>query len=91
MNAGSSSSPYFTLTLPNEFLTYNVRVAAVNTQGQAKSEVLSVPCLGQGRERGLYSNLCIFMLTVHCSAACVWSAQSCLNVTVCCMMRLHDQ
>ena len=64
VNAGSSGSPYFTLTLPNEFVTYNVRVAAVNTQGQAQSEVLSVPCLGQSKERGLYSKLCIFTLTL---------------------------
>ena len=51
MNAGNSSSPYFTLTLPNEFLTYNVTVAAVNTQGlgQAQSDVLPV-CLGKNRE-----------------------------------------
>ena len=45
VNAGSSSSPYFTLTLPNEFLTYNVRVAAANTQGKTRSGVLTV-CLG---------------------------------------------
>ena len=51
MNAGSSSSPYFTLTLPNEFLTYNVRVAAVNTQGRTIENLLL--CLGQGRERGI--------------------------------------
>ena len=42
MNAGSSSSPYFTLTLPNDFLTYIVRVAAVNTQGQAISDIIVV-------------------------------------------------
>ena len=53
VNAGSSSSPYFTLTLPNEFLTYNVRVAAVNTQGQAQSDILPV-CLGMNREGGQY-------------------------------------
>ena len=53
VNAGSSSSPYFTLTLPNEFLTYNVRVAAVNTQGQAQSNTLSV-CPGKNRESGTY-------------------------------------
>ena len=54
VNAGSSSSPYFTLTLPNEFLTYNVTVAAVNTQGMGseQSSVLSV-CLGENREEGL--------------------------------------
>ena len=53
MNARSSSSPYFTLTLPNEFLTYNVRVAAVNTQGRALSNVVAV-CPGMNRERGRY-------------------------------------
>ena len=52
-NAGSSSSPYFTLTLPNEFVTYNVRVAAVNTQGQAQSNVLSVRP-GINQERGMF-------------------------------------
>ena len=49
MNAGSSSSPYFTLTLPNEFLSYNVRVAAVNTQGRASSNVLVIGCTGSER------------------------------------------
>ena len=53
MDAGNSSSPYFNLTLPNESLTYNVRVAAVNTQGQAQSDVLPV-CLGMNREGGQY-------------------------------------
>ena len=52
VNAESSSSPYFTLTLPNEFLTYNVRVAAVNSQGQARSGVLTVMCPGRVRETG---------------------------------------
>ena len=51
----SSSSPYFTLTLPNEFLTYNVSVAAVNTQGQATSDNLAVPCLGKNTERGIHN------------------------------------
>ena len=51
VNAGSSSSPYFTLTLPNEFLTYTVKVAAVNSQGRANSSKLLL-CLGQNRERG---------------------------------------
>ena len=56
VNAGSSSSSYFTLTLPNEFLTYNVRVAAVNTQGQAQSNVLSV-CSGRNQMRGIYKKI----------------------------------
>ena len=50
VNAGSSSSLYFTLTLPNEFLSYNVRVVTVNTQGRASSNVL-VDCTGP--ERGM--------------------------------------
>ena len=54
VNAGSSSSPYFTLTLPNEFLTYNVTVAAVNTQGRVESSVLPGLCLGRSREQGLH-------------------------------------
>ena len=43
VNAGnSSSSHYFTLTLPNKFLTYNVSVVAVNTQGQAQSDTITI-------------------------------------------------
>ena len=55
MNAGSSSSPYFTLMLPNEFQTYNVTVAAVNSQGlgSAQSSAQSV-CLGKDREGGVH-------------------------------------
>ena len=52
----SSSNPYFTLTLPDEFLTYNVTVAAVNTQGQAISDNLAVPCLGKNTERGIHNH-----------------------------------
>ena len=48
VNAGISNTPYYTLTLPNEFVTYNVRVVAVNTQGRASS---SVVCTGS--ERGM--------------------------------------
>ena len=55
VNAGSSSSPYFTLTLPNEFLTYNVRVAAVNTQGRVKSGVYAV-CSRMNTEAGIYDD-----------------------------------
>ena len=52
VNAGNSSSPYFTLTLPNEFLTYNVRVAAVNSNESAQSSFLPV-CPGESREEGV--------------------------------------
>ena len=51
VNAGSSSSPYFTLTLPNEFLTYTVRVAAVNTQGSTRGSILPM-CPGINSETG---------------------------------------
>ena len=54
VNAGNSSSPYFTLTLPNEFLTYNVRVAAVNTQGQAQSSNVLSMCPRMKQERGMF-------------------------------------
>ena len=33
VSAGSSSSPFFTLTLPNGVLSYTVRVGAVNSRG----------------------------------------------------------
>ena len=64
MNAGNSSSPCFTLTLPNEFLTYNVRVAAVNTQGRAQSSVLAL-CPGIKKLRKWYD-----MIRVHCCVQC---------------------
>jgi len=54
VNAGSSSSLYFNLTLPNEFLSYTVRVAAVNSKGLTKSSDLQLSCLGKNRERGTH-------------------------------------
>ena len=55
VNAGNSSSPYFTLILPNEFLTYNVRVAAVNTQGQAASDTITIHT---EKIKGMYVYMC---------------------------------
>ena len=53
MNAGNSSSPYFTLTLPNEFVTYNVSTA-VNTQGLGSGQSINISvCLGKNREEGV--------------------------------------
>ena len=52
VNARSSNSPYFTLTLPKEFVTYSVRVTAVNTNSSAQSSVLPI-CPGESREEGL--------------------------------------
>ena len=47
VNAGISNSLYFTLTLPNEFLSYTVRVAAVNSKGRTKSSDIQLSCLGR--------------------------------------------
>ena len=55
VTAGSSSSLFFTLTLPSEFQTYNVRVVAVNSQGRTSSSVLVIGCTGP--ERG--TQMCI--------------------------------
>ena len=68
-----SSSPYFTLTVPNEFLTYNcnVKVAAVNTHGLGAAQSSALPlCLGKNNEEGVQLVcLCtwrIFLLIVAC-------------------------
>ena len=42
MIAGNSSTPYFTLTLPNDNLSYTVRVRAVNSRGSVTSGHLVV-------------------------------------------------
>ena len=56
VNAGSSGSLYFTLTLPNEFLSYNVGVTAVNSQGRANSNDL-VMCSAAGRGKAYCKQL----------------------------------
>ena len=61
VNAGNSSSPYFTLTLPSDLLTYNVRVAAVNTQGRTESNTLFVILLS-GIETGRYITAYVHIL-----------------------------
>ena len=42
VNAGSSNSLYFTLTLPSEIETHRVTVVAVNSKGRARSNELEV-------------------------------------------------
>ena len=96
VNAGSSSSPYFTLTLPNEFLTYSVTVAAVNTQGQARSGDLTVLCPGRDRESGRtteYTNYkyvsgrAVFFTNVVSDSSCL--SEPCkLLLSVACMYAL---
>ena len=50
---------YFNLTLPEEFLTYNVRVVAVSTQGSRSGESNTVSVC-PGRNRGAwYIHKCI--------------------------------
>ena len=76
VNAGNSSSPYFTLTLPNEFLTYNVSVAAVNTNSSTQSSFLPV-CPGLTRQEGEQrrTRTCLLAYTTaqhcsHCEVSC---------------------
>ena len=76
VNAGNSSSPYFTLTLPNEFVTYNVRVAAVNTQGQALSNVITV-CPGQNRQQGVQYMVLVCATVLAYSICCMHKANNC--------------
>ena len=50
VNAGNSSSPYFTLTLPNEFVTYNITIAAVNILSMNSARSVLPVCPGTNRE-----------------------------------------
>ena len=54
VNAGSSSSPYFNLTLPNEFMVYTVSVIASNTQGQASDNIT----IQTETMKGMYVYMC---------------------------------
>ena len=71
VNARNSSSPYFTLTLPRDLLTYNVRVAAVNTQGWTESNALFVIVLS-GIETGKTAHV---QLYVYCMLLYVYCMQ----------------
>ena len=71
--AGSNSSLYFNLTLPNEFLSYTVRVVAVNSQGRANSSDLL--CLGKNRERGtLATQQQLLKLCTDVSVTYLWNS-----------------
>ena len=78
VNVGNSSSPYFTLPLPNEFLTYNVRVAAVNTQGQAQSNVIAV-CPGQNSQQGVQYMVLVCATSLAQSICCMHEANNCIS------------
>ena len=75
VNAGNSNTSYFTLTLPNEFLTYTVRVAAVNSKGQTRSSDLPLSCPGMNRERGtLATQQQLLQLCTDVLVTCLWNS-----------------
>ena len=83
VNAGNSSSPYFTLTLPNEFQTYTVRVVAINSQGRANSSTLLL-CLGKNRERGtLATQQQLLKLCTDVSVTCLWNSICTISPNCC--------
>ena len=50
---------YFYLTLPKEFVTYNIRVVAVSTQGSRSGESNTVlVCPGRSRQGAWYMHKC---------------------------------
>ena len=59
-----SNSLYFNLTLPNEFLSYNVTVAAVNSQIGANSNALLVMCSAAGRGK-VYCKQLVYSQAKH--------------------------
>ncbi len=85
VNAGSSSSLYFNLTLPNEFLSYTVRVAAVNSKERTnKSSDLLLSCPGKNRERGtLATQQQLLHLCTDVSVTCLWNSICTLSSNYC--------
>ena len=74
VNAGSSNSLYFTLTLPNEIETYRVTVVAVNSKGRARSNDLEVVVApGMNTETGILHATCpcVYAITLHVLYLCV--------------------
>ena len=59
VNAGSSSSLYFALTMPNGIDTHRVTVVAVNSKGRARSNELEVVVApGMNTETGILHATC---------------------------------
>jgi len=85
VNARSSSSLYFTLTLPNEFLTYTVRVAAVNVNSKERTKSSDLLlCLGKNRERGtLATQQQLLHLCTDVSVTCLWNSICTLSSNYC--------
>ena len=63
---------YFNLTLPKEFLTYNIRVVAVSTQGSRSgaSNIVSV-CPGSSRQSTWYIHKCVHKTCLTSCITCV--------------------
>ena len=63
---------YFNLTLPKEFLTYNVRVVAVSTQGSRSGESNTVSvCPGRNRQGAWYMHKCVHKTCLTSYVTCV--------------------
>ena len=97
VNAGNSSSPCFTLSLPNGIETYRVAVVAVNSKGRARSNELEVVVPpGLNTETGiLYVHAtCQCMLQSHNTTILLYMcADVCMHACVCvraCMQRMYN-
>ena len=63
---------YFNLTLPEEFLTYNVRVVAVSTEGSRSGESNTVSvCPGRNRQGAWYMHKCAHTTCTTSYLTCV--------------------
>ncbi len=67
VNAGNSNTPYFTLTLPNEFVTYNITIAAVNILSMNSARSVLPVCPGRNRE-GVWSVHSMYRTLVLCNS-----------------------
>ena len=65
-----STDLYFNLTLPKEFLTYNIRVVAVSTK-RSRSEASNIVSVCPGRNRGMYMYAHAQMCTQDCPTSYV--------------------
>ena len=71
VNAGNSSSLYFTLTLPNEFVTYNITIAAVNILSMISAQSVFPVCPGRNREGVLHTKYVYIGHLTNVIALCV--------------------
>ena len=63
---------YFNLTLPEEFLTYNVRAVAVSTEGSRSEESNTVSvCPGRNRQGAWHMHKCAHKTCTTSYLTCV--------------------